>query len=57
MSIIGQLAKRDHHKEKDVQRSCTRSPVPAAKNEENLIEEANSRYFNCYILIDWLLIL
>ena len=52
MSIIGLLAKPDHHKEQVVQRSCTRSSISTAKNKENLIEEENSKHFNCYILID-----
>ena len=36
MSIIRQLAKRDYHKEQDVQPSCERSSVSGPKNDENL---------------------
>ena len=34
-----QLTKRDHHKEQDVQTSCTRSSVSSPKNDKNLIQE------------------
>ena len=49
MTIIRQLAKRDHHKEQDVQTSCARRSVTSPKNDENLIQEANSKCFNYYI--------
>ena len=57
MSIIRELAKHDHHKEQDVQSSSTRPSVSRPKNDENLIQEAHSKYFNYYVLEDWLLIL
>ena len=50
MSIIRQLAKCDHHKEQDMQLSCTRSSVSSPKIDENI-------YFSYYVLVDWLLIL
>ena len=56
MSIIRQLAKNDHHKDQDEQTSCTRSSVSSPKNDKNLIQEANSKYFNYYNSIDWLLV-
>ena len=34
-----------------------KSSVSSFKNEENLIQEANSNYFDCNALIEWLLIL
>ena len=34
-----------------------KSSVSSLKNEENLIQEANSNYFDCNALIEWLLIL
>ena len=57
MSIIRELAKHDNHKEQDVQSSCTRRSVSRPKNDKNLIQEAHSKYFNYYVLEDWLLIL
>ena len=51
MSIIKQLAKRDHDKEQDVQLSCASSSVSSLKNDENLM------HFDYYVLIDWLLTL
>ena len=56
MSIIRQLAKNDHHKDQDEQTSCTRSSVSSPKNDKNLIQEANSKYFNYFNSIDWLLV-
>ena len=51
MSIIRQLAKRDH----DKKARCTRSYVSSTKNDKNMIQEANSKEFNYYVLMHWLL--
>ena len=57
VSFIRQLAKRDHHKEHDMQPSCTRCSTSRPKNDENHIQEADSNHLNYYVLVDWLLIL
>lgn len=48
MSIIRQLAKRDHDKK-------ARCYASSTKNDKNMIQEANSKEFNYYVLMHWLL--